>query len=90
MAVIWTRLNFSASCDQTAFRRRKGTPWKAGAYLGDEVQMLLNGTECAGWLEMQKLLWPFNLKGRYQVGSLVNMKDVTKCGSRQTTVIGFC
>jgi hypothetical protein len=36
---------------------------------------------------MQKLLWPFNLKGRYQVGSLVNMEDVTKCALKKQTAI---
>jgi hypothetical protein len=36
---------------------------------------------------MQKLLWPFSLKGRYQVGSLVNMEDVRKCALKKQTAL---
>jgi len=36
---------------------------------------------------MQKLLCPFNLKGRHQVGSLVNMEDVTKCALKKQTAL---
>jgi hypothetical protein len=34
---------------------------------------------------MQKLLWPFNLKGRYRLGSLVSVEDVTKCALKKRT-----